>query len=127
MNEITDPITDMIAEHFEYIQRDYHILPEDEFDRCYHDYPQARYGWTFPDIGAFCAERIAKQTMYLNEEDMRDYMRAMFWMIDRHVVLAHNEPDLSALDRHRRIEGELYDLAPNSLDLVSQVELSALD
>jgi hypothetical protein len=126
MNEIVD-IAEMIADHFEFIQRDFHILPEDEFEACYRDYPQARYGWTFPDFGAFCVERLAKQTMHLNEEDMKDYMRAIFWMIDRHVVIQHNDPDMPALDRHRMIENELYDIAPNSLALVSQVEMNALD
>ena len=125
MNETTD-LAVMIADHFEYIERDFHILPEDEFDECYHDYPQARYGWTFPEIGAFCVDRLEAQTVHLDPDDKIDYMRAVLWMIDRHVVLAYHEPDLSAMERHRKIESELYDLAPNSLVLISQVEMNAL-
>jgi hypothetical protein len=122
MNETANFIEEMLTEHFDYIERDFAILDEDEFDQCFHDYPQARYGWTFPEIGMFCVEKISRQI-----EHLHDYLRAILWMIDIHVVRAFENPDESALERHRAIESRLYDIAPQSMVLVSAVELRALD
>ena len=126
MNDITD-IETIITDHFDFIERDFHILPETEFDACYRDYPQARYGWTFPEIGAFCVERIQKQTAHLDDEDLINYMRVVLWIFDRHIVLAYQHPDMTAMERHRAIESELYDIATDSMVLLSQVEMRALE
>lgn len=127
MNSTADFVTDTITAHFKYLGKDFAILPEDEFEDCFYDYPQARYGWTFPEIGMYCADRIARQIDHLTQDDQLDYLRAVLWMVDRHIVLFHEDPDRSSLDRHREIESELYDTAPASMTLLSEVEMKALD
>lgn len=127
MNETADFINDTIAKHFDFIEHPHVILGEDAFEEEYGCELQAAYGWTLPVNGAFCIDRINRQTIHLNEEDLKDYLNAILWIIDRHVVLAYEEPELAELDRHHKIESELYDIAPESMKLLSSVEVKVLD
>lgn len=113
--------------HFQYIGMDCASIPIEEWGEYVAYENRARFGWSVDELGDFCPDLIAEQIAHLDEDDRQHYVEMILWFCDRHVVLAHEEPDLDEDDRHRRIEDELYDRAPGSLDLVSAVELNALD
>lgn len=123
----TASIADIITEHGDYIGAEYRFLPPDEFTESFGDFPTARYGWTFPEIGFFCPEMIAAQTATMSTSEVSDYLTAILWMCDRHIYEAYHQPHMSVGDRHRMIESELYQKGPDSLRLMSAVELAALD
>lgn len=127
MNDTMDLIRQMITDHFAIIEREFAIWPEDQFEEELGLELQARFGWTIPQIGGFCLERLARQTAHLSQEDLVDYLRAILWICDRHVILGGRQPDLTEIERHHQIESELYDAAPSSMALLSQVEMHALD
>lgn len=103
------------------------VVPEQQFNSfAERDQFPDRYGWTFPgDALIFCPEIIAAQTTQLSDDELGKYLHAILWMCDRHLTLKRTVPDDGA--RHRMIEDELLTLAPGSLDIMSRVEIHALD
>lgn len=124
----TDSITEAIVEHYTYIEKQYDLIPLDEWnDEFLGIDPNTRFGWSTEEIGAFCPELIAQQTADLNEEDLNDYLTAIFWILDRHIVLLWENPEMSRDERHRQIEDDLYDIGAGSIDLLNHVQLKVLD
>lgn len=119
----------MWKEHFDFIGVPYVFVPLAEWDEYILDENQARFGWSIIDIGTCCPELIANQIEHLDEDDRKHYMEMVGWLCDRHITLRVMRRDIGDDDeaRHRVIEDELYERAVGSLDLISQVELRALD
>jgi hypothetical protein len=127
-------ITNTIRTHADKQQLRYELLTQLEFNgvanrRAFPD----RYGWTFPNIdapdgwahGVFCVETLAKQTGELPDDQRGKYIHAILWMCDRHMALMRTMPDSG--ERHRHVESELMAVAPGSMDIMSRVEIYALD
>lgn len=90
-----------------------------------------RFGWQAPEFFLpagkfhvpFCAEIIAGQTARLSDSELDEYLRAVEFMLDKHITLSA-QPDA---ERDEAITKLLYDLGPNTLALLNRVQLAALD
>lgn len=84
------------------------------------------FGWT--PVGEdltfrFCPELIAEQTAQLEDEWLRKYLDAVETTAD--LLAIHS--DIEDLDaRWAHVEGLIYELGPDSLGLMSDVQLAAL-
>ena len=89
----------------------------------------SRFGWDPPLLheGLFvlpyCPAILARVTAKLFVDETDDYLRALVSCISLHVI--HHE--LPEPERVRTVESALYDTAPGSLALLSQIEMAALD
>lgn len=91
-----------------------------------------RFGWMPPvallpaaDLIAvsFCPELIAETTAWLDDEDLEDYLAA----VGAHIAAFVADMDTDQAEVFRRTQDDIEASAPKLLDLVSRVELRALD
>lgn len=91
-----------------------------------------RFGW-MPPVGllpnndliviSFCPELVAETTAWLDDDDLEDYLAA----ISAHLTAFVTDMDADVTEVFRRTQDDIAESAPSVLDLVSQVELRALD
>lgn len=94
--------------------------------------PQAVYGWSWPIdyddpamLVPYCPEIIAEQTKHLTDDELEAYLKVIEWVCDGHCRLWFDEDDPA--ERQRRVEEEMYERFPGSLDIWNAVQLAALD
>ena len=94
--------------------------------------PQAQFGWSWPISHCdppicvpYCPEIIDEQTKDLTDEDLSQYLDIIEFVCDSHISHWLVEPD--AEERQRRVEEELLEMFPATLDLWSRVQLAVLD
>jgi hypothetical protein len=92
------------------------------------------YGWFPPmpidgdnnlPLVSFCPELMAEITAWLDDEQLDTYLWTIEVLFDGYLDAMAEGHDPAAM--REKIESELFDLHPESLTLLSQIELRALD
>jgi hypothetical protein len=87
------------------------------------------HGWSPPVqheglfVFRFCPAVLADQATDLDDREFEGYLRAVVATIQLHII----HSDLPYHERVQRVDDELYDLASGTLELLSRVQLGALD
>jgi hypothetical protein len=90
-----------------------------------------RFGWSWPvltDDGfvvEFCPAVIHKTMHVLDADDRQHYLNAVIASIHLHIVHYEDYDDLS--DRTLAVDAAIHDKASGSVNLLSKVQLAALD
>lgn len=92
-----------------------------------------RFGWMPPvTIGdseppllliSFCPDLLAETTMWLDDDALDTYLTATEAFLDAMVAWPKGPPS----QVYAQVQNSLYETSPGVLDLVSQVEMRALD
>lgn len=92
-----------------------------------------RFGWAAPiDTDeaitvVYCPEAVSLVTDTLNDEDFIIFMDILEWMIDKHIVYIAREDSIPhEATRARLIEDELYEINPEALAFMSQLQFAFL-
>lgn len=108
---------------------------DDDWDRICEDHPgpETRFGWTTPfdddesPVGlgiAFHVDRIVDQSAHLDDMLFGEYVDAIEYQLNHHLVLYD---DYTAEERAVMADDVLYENGPGSMQLMSDVQLAALD
>lgn len=101
-------------------------------------------GWLYPlpytrpeDQGetlmiTVCVETIVEHTRWLTDDELSSYLSAIEMFMGVHVAhypLTEDDPEgiPLAADRERLAEDKLYDVNPDALNLVTEVQMRAMD
>lgn len=78
-----------------------------------------------PILIGFCPEIIDEQTDDLSDEELQEYLDALTFIMSKCVAIFYSEPD--RLKRVHIAENEMYDEAPEAMQLVNRVQLRAVN
>lgn len=135
MNDSTErrkTITDRIAGHILTDLRCAAVTPSKNSWGLYDLAAPYLFGWMPPIqmvedqpalLVSFCPELIAEITAWLDEEALDVYLTAIETFLDA-MVAHYSEPPAEV---YQRVQNTLYEDSPAVLDLISQVEMRALD
>lgn len=104
----------------------------------YTDFLMGRYGWVYPFyaedglVFPACPQMIAKHVSHFDMMVTDLYIEAICWMVDRYTEMAYtggviDQESIDQFEIHRQIEHELYDFREKTMEIMSKVQLKALD
>lgn len=91
------------------------------------------FGWSWPKLTEegyvvrFCPDRIHEtmQAVFSEEDDHEEYLRAVIATLHLHIAFTDDFPDPG--ERATVVDQYIHDRASGSVDLLSAVQLAALD
>lgn len=78
-------------------------------------------------VVSFSPELLAEITAWLDDDELDAYLSAVEQLVDCYLRLLATAPELSPSEQQIWVEREMLDANPDALDLVSRVELQAVD
>lgn len=93
--------------------------------------PGAACGWAWPlisdegNVVLVSPEVIAATTRHLGDTELDDYLGIVMYVIDRHIALMTQLPDMDPWDRHKKILDDMQAEHAPALGLLSEVQIQA--